>query len=56
MTAGYFAGQTEPVVIRLTVEEYRNLFAEQESVCRHTLPAITKFCTHLLALRKVISE
>ena len=56
MTATYRSGQREDIQITMTQKEYRELFAEQEFVSRHTLPAIVKFCTHLLALRKVISE
>ncbi|MDO8547885.1 MAG: hypothetical protein Q7R68_11080 [Nitrospirales bacterium] len=56
MTSTYAPGTKEPVQITMTQQEFQELFAEQEMVCRHTMPAIVKFCGHLLALRKVISE
>ena len=56
VTASYYADQTEPVLLRMTIEEYRELHAEAEFLCRHTLPAMTKLCKAFMSVKGVISE
>lgn len=54
MTTGYFGDQQEPVVVRMTLEEYRALYADLESVSRHTMPAIVKLCKGFQSILHVV--
>jgi hypothetical protein len=56
MSVNYFSGNYEPVVHRMTVDEWRILSAELEMVSTIETPAIRKLAREFIALRGIIDE
>ena len=54
MKVGYFAGTEDPVVIRMTVEEYAGLYSECWMIQRTTLPFVTAIFRTFESIKRLV--